>query len=209
VRRRTVRDGKMGPLQRAVNDYLAGTGNIQRGTSTLCVEVWPQVVGPWYGRKTQILGVDNGEAKVLCDTPATAQQLQMDSEKVIARLNERLGGEFIKRLRASSAGLTLSGLAAELRRPDETAIGQSAIDEVELSEEESAFCTRAAAEIADEKLRESFLGLLRNELKRRYVKRQRGWRECDVCGALHNERGPYCIACATAMGTGSARRRRE
>lgn len=199
----------MGPLQRAVNDYLAATGNLQRGTSTLCIEVWPQVVGPWYGRKTQIVGVEDGEARVLCDTPATAQQLQMDSEKIIGRLNERLGGSFIKRLRASSAGLTVSRLAAELRRPDEIAIEQSAVDEAELSEEETAFCARAATEIADEKLRESFLALLHNELKRRHVKRQRGYRECELCGALHNERGPHCIACGTAAGTGAARQRRE
>ncbi len=209
MRRQGTRDGKMGPLQRAINDYLAATGNLQRGASTLCVEVWPQVVGPWYGRKTQIVGIADGEARVLCDTPATAQQLQMDSEQVIGRLNERLGGEFIKRLRASSAGLTVRRLAEELHRPDEIAIEQSAVEEIELSEEETAFCTRAAAEIADEKLRESFLGLLRNELKRRHVKRQLGYRECEVCGALHNERGPYCIACATAVGTGAARRRRE
>jgi len=203
------RDGKLGPLQRALNDYLASTGNLQRGTSTLCIELWPQVVGPWYARKTQILGIENGEARVLCDAPATAQQLQMDQDEIISRLNERLDGRFVKSIRASSAGRAAGLIAAQLKRPMQTVIEDAEMQQVALSEEEVAFCEAAASEIADEKLRRSFLKALTNDLKRRRLKQQRGYRNCTICGMLHNEIGPYCIACATAVGSGAAQRRKE
>ncbi len=203
------RDGKLGPLQRALNDYLAATGNLQRGTSTLCIELWPQVVGPWYARKTQILGIDNGEARVLCDAPSTAQQLQMDQAEIISRLNERLGGKFVKSIRASSAGRAAGRISAQLKRPMQVVIEDAELQQVVLSEQEVAFCEAVTSEIADEKLRQSFLNVLTNDLKRRCLKQQRGYRNCTICGGLHNEIGPYCIACATAVGSGAAQRRKE
>jgi len=203
------RDGKLGPLQRALNDYLASTGNLQRGTSRLCIELWPQVVGPWYARKTQILGVEDGEARVLCDAPATAQQLQMDQAEIVSRLNERLDGSFVKSIRASSAGRAAGLIAAQLKRPMQVAISEAELEEVVLGEEEMAFCRAVAGEITDEKLRQRFLRAVANDLKRRRLKQQRGYRSCTICGALHNEIGPYCSACATAVGSGAAKRTKE
>ncbi len=206
---RKLRDGKMGPLQRALNDYLAATGNLQRSTSTLCIELWPQIVGPWYARKTQILSVENAEARVLCESPAVAQQLQADQQEIIGRLNDRLRGTFIRSLRASTVGRSASRVADRLRRPPRIAISDDELAQVTLTDEETAFCHNAARDIADEKLRQCFLKTLTNELKRRRLLQQRGYRTCTICAALHNEIGPYCIACATAVGSGAAHRHKE
>ena len=205
---RRRRDRRMGPIKRAVNDYLAATGNLKRGASVACIEVWPQVVGPWYASKTHLLGVENAEARVLCDSPATAQQLQMDSPKVIALLNERLGAKLVNSIRASSAGPITDRITAELRRRPEPQIGPEDIDAAELSDEDEQACRRAASEIADEAVREGFLRTMRTYLKQQTVKRARGFRTCALCGALHNEMGPHCSACDIAAKQRGARGQR-
>jgi hypothetical protein len=189
----------MGPIKRAVNDYLASTGNLKRSASVACIEIWPQVVGPWYAGKTHLLGVENAEARVLCDAPATAQQLQMDSERIIALLNERLGARLVSSIRASSAGPITDRLTAELRRQPEPLIEPEDIEAAELSAEDEQTCTRAASEIEDEQVRAAFTRAMRTYLKRQTVKRQRGFRPCELCGSLYNELGPHCSACATAV----------
>jgi len=196
---RRRRDRRMGPIKRAVNDYLAATGNLKRGASVACIEVWPQVVGPWYASKTHLLGVENAEARVLCDSPATAQQLQMDSPKVIALLNERLGAKLVNSIRASSAGPITDRI-----RP-EPQIAPEDIDCAELSDDDEQMCRRAASEIADEAVREGFLRAMRTYLKQQTVKRARGYRTCALCGALHNEMGPHCSACHIALKQRGAR----
>lgn len=203
---RRRRDRRMGPIKRAVNDYLAATGNLRRGASVACVEVWPQVVGPWYAAKTHLLGVENAEARVLCDSPATAQQLQMDAPQVVSLLNERLGAKLVNTIRASSAGPVADRLAAELRRRPEPQIGPEDVDAVELSEQDEERCRVAAAEITDEAVRESFRRAMRTYLKQQAVKRIRGYRPCAICGALHNEMGPHCSACGIALDARGGRR---
>ena len=205
---RRRRDRRMGPVKRAVNDYLAATGNLKRGASVACIEVWPQVVGPWYASKTYLVGVENAEARVLCDSPATAQQLQMDSAQIVALLNERLGARFINSIRASSAGPVGDRIAAELRRRPQPQIDPEDVEAAELSQDDEQACRRAAAGIADADVREAFMRAMKTGLKHRAVKRVRGFRPCTLCGTLHNEFGPYCISCGMAFNTRGARRDR-
>lgn len=195
-RKMRSRDGKLGPLQRAVNDLLAATGNLQRGTSTLCIELWPQIVGPWYAAKTQILGIEDGQVRVLCDAPTTAQQLQLDQALIIERLNDRLGGQFVKAIRACSVGFAATRAAARLKRPPKPTISHADLEQVELTDQECERCQAAGQTIADPKLRANFVRAMQNEIKRRRVKFQRGWRQCEACGAMHNRVGPLCLACA-------------
>lgn len=206
---RKRRDRRMGPIKRAVNDYLAATGNLKRGASVACIEVWPQVVGPWYAAKTYLLGVENAEARVLCDAPTTAQQLQMDSQKIIALLNERLGARLVNSIRASSAGPIADRIAAELRRRPEPQIGPDDVEAAELSEADEDTCRRAAAEIRDDAVREAFARAMTTYLKQQTVKRARGYRPCTRCGALHNEMGTHCSACATAINQRGARGQKD
>ncbi len=193
----------MGSLHQAINDYLADSGNLRQATSVLCIEVWPQIVGDWYARNTHILGVENAEVRVLCDSPSTAQQLSLDQKEIITRLNTRLGGHFVNCIRASSAGPVAGQLAARLRRPEPMVITDEELDQVELTAGEKRFCEGSTCDIDDDEIRQSFLRMVTRELKRGHVKHQRGYRICTLCGAQHNEIGPYCAACGMELSQAS------
>ena len=199
-RKMRSRDGKLGPLQRAVNDFLAASGNLSRGTSMLCIELWPQIVGPWYASKTQVVAIEDGQLRVLCDAPTTAQQLQLDQTIIIERLNARLDGRFVKSLRACSVGFTRSRAAAQLKRTPRPTISDADLNQVELTAEEQERCRAAGKSIPDPGIRASFIAAMENDLKRRRIKHQRGWRECEQCGAMHNRIGPLCLGCALDAG---------
>jgi rubrerythrin len=199
------RDRKLGPIQRAVNDYLASTGNLNRGTAVLCIELWPQVVGTWYARKTQVIGIRDGQLQVLCDTAACAQQLQMDADEILRRLNDRVDGDVIKKLRASTAGRWKSSPALRPKPEESPTITAEDLQDVELTDQEIAECEQAAAGIENDDIRQRFLETLKTEMKRRRVKLQRGQRECPICGGLFPGIEEYCPVCRANIGDGSMR----
>lgn len=199
------RDRKLGPIQRAVNDYLAATGNLNRGTAVLCIELWPQVVGAWYSRKTQIIGIRDGELQVLCDTASCAQQLQMDQDEIIRRLNDRLDGDVIKSLRASTAGRWKRNPLLGVEPNETPTITDEDIEDVELTDEEKQFCQEVASQIQNPDIREGYLQTLVTQMKRRRVKLQRGYRECPICGGLFAGIEEYCPVCRANIGDGPMR----
>lgn len=198
------RDKKLGPMQRALNDYLAATGNLSKGVAMLCIELWPQIVGPWYSRKTQVIRVSDKELQILCDSAATAQQLQLDKTQIIKRLNERLDGNVIKDLRASTAGRWKNNPLLPVNPPDHPHLTDEDLESVELTPEEEDFCENAASAIEDDEIRERFLQSVSAEMKRRRLKIQRGHRECPICGGLFAGMDEYCPVCRANISDGSA-----
>lgn len=190
----TTRDGRLGKLGFAVNDYLAEGGALERSKSSLCAEIWPQIVGHWYGRHSRVVSLDRKELKVCCESAAMAQQLQFDQPTIIARLNERLGGDYIKNIRPASVGQSrqrenLEFLEADEALPDEIELGAIAVPAEELA------ALRGQAATVPEELREQWLRTAQRLLHLRYWKESRGFKACTVCGALHNDLVPLCYGC--------------
>ena len=190
----TTRDGKLGKLGFAVNEYLAEGGALERSKSSVCAEIWPQVVGYWYGKHSRVVSLDSKELKVCCESPAMAQQLQFDQPTIIARLNERLGGNYIKSIRPSTVGPSrhrenLEFLEEEVTLPDEVELAAVAVPAEELAE------LRGQAATVPEELREQWLRTAQRLLRLRYWKEGRGYKACTVCGALHNDLVPLCFGC--------------
>ena len=168
------RDGKLGKLGFAVNEYLAEGGQLERSKSSLCAEIWPQVVGHWYGRHSRVVSLDRKELKICCDTPALAQQLQFDQETVIARLNERLGGNYVKSLRPASVGQSrerqgLDFIEEESGRPEEAELAAVDVPEAQLR------VLRQQAAGVPETLRERWLHTAQKLLRLHYWKQARGF----------------------------------
>lgn len=188
------RDGRLRKLGFAVNEYLAEGGQLERSQSSLCAEIWPQVVGHWYGRHSRVISLDRKELKVCCDTPALAQQLQFDQETVIARLNERLGGEYIRSLRPASVGRAresygLQAVESAEGLPPAAELGELTLPEAELT------ALRAQAARLPEGLAAGWLRAAEG-LRRLHSWRQaRGYKTCRVCGALYNDLNDRCFAC--------------
>lgn len=66
-------------------------------------DVFAEVVGPALAPHCRALRISRGVLVVDCANPALAQQLHLESERIVPALNERLGGELIKRMRFSNS----------------------------------------------------------------------------------------------------------
>lgn len=188
------RDGRLGKLGFAVNEYLAEGGALERSKSSLCAEIWPQVVGHWYGKHSRVVSLDHKELKVCCETPAMAQQLQYDQKMIVERLNERLGGNYIKSIRPSSVGRSNQRQNLEFLEEDDPLPPEAELALVTVPSEELA-ALRAHAAAVPEELREGWLRTAQQLLRLRYWKLTRGYKECQCCGVLHNDLAHHCFAC--------------
>lgn len=188
------RDGRLGKLGFAVNEYLADGGALERSKSSLCAEIWPQIVGTWYGQHSRVVSLDRKELKVCCETPAMAQQLQYDQKTIIERLNERLGGNYVKSLRPSSVGPNRDRQNLEFMRENDPLPPEAELAAVAVPPEELSALREHAADVPEE-LREGWLRTAQQLLRLRYWKVARGYKECSVCGALHNDLATRCFAC--------------
>jgi predicted nucleic acid-binding Zn ribbon protein len=191
------RDGKLGKLGFAVNEYLAEGGQLERSKSSLCAEIWPQVVGHWYGRHSRVVSLDRKELKVCCDTPALAQQLQFDQETVIARLNERLGGDYIKSIRPASVGQNRQRQGLDFVEPHEPLPEDAELLAVTVPEAALQALRRQAGAVP-EGLREAWLRTGLRLVRLQHWRTARGFRACAVCGVLHNDLAARCFACRIA-----------
>jgi predicted nucleic acid-binding Zn ribbon protein len=70
--------------------------------ATLLAEVqraWPEAAGPAFAPHSQPWAEREGEITVACPEAVRAQELDLMSELVVARLNEALGRPAVRRLR--------------------------------------------------------------------------------------------------------------
>jgi hypothetical protein len=189
-----IRDARLTGLSDAIEKYLRGHGLVVAGRQCMVGAVWPEVVGEWYARHTQVLRSEGGVVTVWCDSAARAQQLQLDSARIVATLNERLGPRAVKEIRPSSGGIRQLGgvapAAGELAGP---APGE--IKRMELTEEERASVEAAAAALEDAALRRVFARVLGKELLVRRWKREHGYVGCPGCGTLVPPGSGLCMGC--------------
>jgi predicted nucleic acid-binding Zn ribbon protein len=71
--------------------------------ATLLAEVqraWPEAAGPALAAAAQPVSERDGVVTVACGSGVWAQELDLFSERVCGALNERLGRDAVKRLRA-------------------------------------------------------------------------------------------------------------
>ena len=81
----------------AVTGYLARSGLEQRVRQASVIEEWARLVGPQVSRVTEPESIaQDGTLFVKVATPAWAQELQLQTPMVLARLRE--GGRPIKRI---------------------------------------------------------------------------------------------------------------
>jgi hypothetical protein len=67
-------------------------------------DVWPEVVGDYVADRAEPATVMNGVLTVRCSEAVVADTLTLESQDVLQRLNERLGGEPITRIRCITTG---------------------------------------------------------------------------------------------------------
>jgi predicted nucleic acid-binding Zn ribbon protein len=95
MRRRTPR-----PLSHALDALTASLA-----PATLLAEVqraWPRAAGETFAPHSEPFAERDGEVLVACPEAVRAQELDLMSELVVARLNEALGRPAVRRLRVQA-----------------------------------------------------------------------------------------------------------
>ncbi|MCD6350599.1 MAG: DUF721 domain-containing protein [Armatimonadetes bacterium] len=195
---RRRKTGKQVTLGRVLEEYLADKGALETSCEAMVPVVWPEVVGEWYARHTQVTRVWEGVIEVQCDSAARAQQLQLDSPEIIRRLNQRLGTPYVRDVRPST-GATLRrrwrrAAPVETKGYTSPAPTQAELDALVLKPEEEQWIAQQAAGIEQPEAREAFERTVRNHLKLRHWKLDHGWLECPQCGELYDPQ-TGCLNC--------------
>jgi predicted nucleic acid-binding Zn ribbon protein len=189
------RDARFSGLSEAIEKYMRGHGLVVAGRQSMVGAVWPDVVGPWYARHTQVLRSEGGVVLVWCDSAARAQQLQLDSARIVETLNERLGPRAVKEIRPSSGGIRrLEGAAPGAAEPLGPAPGE--IKRMDLTDAERECVDAVSAALGDPALRRAFARVLGKELLVTRWKREHGYVPCPAgCGTLVPPGSGACMGC--------------
>lgn len=193
-----------------LNRYLRQKGYSRHGAEVLAAVLWPQAVGPWYSRHTEVTRVENGVLTIHCDSAPLAQQLVADSDKILTRLNrmvaQHLAAEnpsgspeppaVLREIRATTA---YQGRSRPHYAPPQTSTTSrprpGEIASLPLTPEEEAHARELAGQIADEHVRRRFLAALRCSLRLRHWQQAQGWHPCPTCDGLLAPEESTCLFC--------------
>lgn len=184
-------------LGEALEGFLKAAGLFEIARENLCPVIWPEVVGPWYARFTQITRIHDGVLYVRCDSAPRAHQLQLDAPKIIARLNEKLGGDYIRELRPSTTG-TAAQIAPHVQEDRPEPPGDEELERFELDQAEHARINALLAQVDDELLRQRLEHVLLRQARLQLWARENGYTQCARCGVCYPGNRPYCYACQPA-----------
>ncbi len=143
------------PLRRAtgvgavLQDWLRQRGVADRLRAYRAWQLWNEVVGPQIAARAQPSGIRDGVLEIKVDQPVWMQQLQLMKPQILARLNQRLGGEVFRDiyLRRGSPAPVPKTPPPPKPLPPLTAAEEAQIDEV-------------LKELADPELREGLRRVL-------------------------------------------------
>ncbi len=199
------REGSLSNLGPAIEKYLQGRGLIRAGRESLVPIVWPEVVGDWYRRHTEITRVENGVVSVACDSAARAQQLQLDSAQIVRALNARVGGHTVKEVRPSSGGIRpLERARAPEEAPPEPLPTSAELERIELEPPEWQWIASALAPVSDERLRRRLEQVLSKDRKLQRWRASHGYALCQSCGGATSPGRRLCRACEAGAAPGAA-----
>ena len=179
------RSAKVTDLGSVLRGYFADHGLLSKSREMLAAFVWAEVVGPWYAQHTRVTRIRDGVLLVHCDSAPRAQQLQLDSAQILQRLNERIGGEYIKEIRAAS-GRVGRGRPDPVLAPEETEQLPAAAElaALRVPEEQAELIAALAEKLEDEQLRQRFTAAMHNFSRLQQWRRAQGYQPCGQCGRL-------------------------
>ncbi len=205
-----LREPEPSSFSAVLNRYLRLKGYTRHGAEVLAAVLWPQAVGPWYSRHTEVIRVENGVVTIHCDSAPLAQQLVADSDKILSRLNRMVAHHLaaenssgstepppvLREIRATTA---YQGRSRPYYAPHQTPVTPrprpGEIESLPLTPEEEAYAQDLATQIDDENVRRRFLAALRSSLRLRHWQRAQGWHPCPTCDCLLPPEQSTCLFC--------------
>ncbi len=91
-------------LSEALPLTLKGLGIARRTREAQALWLWPQIVGSHLARETAALHLSGGTLWVSASSAPLAHQLHLERQRLVDRLNERIGVPVIRDVRFKQAG---------------------------------------------------------------------------------------------------------
>lgn len=182
------------PLQRLVEQSLKKHNLEQKLREKSAVSVWNEVVGPRIAKSTEPERIRDGILFVSCKTATWANELMFLKNDIIKKLNNRLGGRYVKDIRFAAK----SHRERTLKR-DEVEEGdlipEKEFEDIRLPPEELEKIEEAASGACDEELAARIRKALTTSRKLGEWKKSHGWKKCSSCGTLFQDGDDVCPLC--------------
>ena len=189
------RSARVSDLGSVLRKYFTDHGLLAKSREMLAAFVWAEAVGPWYAQHTQVTRVKDGMVMVHCDSAPRAQQLQLDSPQILQRLNDRLGGEYIREIRAASGRVGRGRAAPQLPAEETEQLPEAAeLAGLKVPEEQAELIAALAQKLQDEQLRQRFTATMHSFSRLQQWRRAQGYQPCTQCGRLVAP-GQKCSVC--------------
>ena len=151
-RQRLPRAVGIGGVLRSVLQQRGMTGRLREYRAW---QVWNEVVGPQIAAHAQPCGIRDGVLEIKVDQPVWMQQLQLLKPKLLARLNEHLGGPLFRDLFLRRGRLAAANPAPSAVKPLPPPVPLDAATEAQIA--------GTVAGLADADLRQRLAHLLRRQ----------------------------------------------
>ncbi len=184
-------------LTEALNALLESRGLLEASREEMVAFVWREVAGEWYARHTHVTSARDGVVHVRCDSAPRAQQLQLDAPEVIGRLNRRLGEEFVREIRPSSAGVGRRREAAVAEPGEPLSPTEEELAEIQVPPDDIRDILERVGDF-ERPVRHRLEEIMLLQARARVWQREHGWRRCPGCGVYHLDSPEYCLACRPA-----------
>ena len=155
------------------------------------VGAWSEVVGDKIAEATEARGIYDGVLQVACRSNVWANEMTLLKPKLLRALQKAVGKDVVKDMRFFAERLPK-------RKPlDVVAEGGErggVRDPAAIAQAEAA-AEAAAGLVKDADLSDKIKRAVRTAMLAEAEKIALGWRKCESCGAMHNERGGLCAVC--------------
>lgn len=92
-------------VSEALSPALKGLGIARRTREAQSLWLWPQIVGPHLARETTALRLSGHTLWISASSAPLAHQLHLEQQRLIERLNQRIGAPVIKEIRFKQAAI--------------------------------------------------------------------------------------------------------
>ena len=86
-------------LKNALKNAVIKTGIDKALQQEKAVVLWGGVVGKSVAKATEVVGVNKGVLTVKTDSPTWRQELHMQKEEIVKKINKKIGSRAIKEIR--------------------------------------------------------------------------------------------------------------
>ncbi len=160
------------------------------------LSIWSKAVGEDISERTNPVSIRNGILFVGVTNSMWLQQLIFMKSEILAKLNEKLGGDFVKDIHFRVTHFSYS--KTETTTSQSASYSHPSVD-VELDEDELKQIDKLLVGFPDQEVRDRLYKFLVKDAKRQKGWAKQGYVKCKLCGAYHKQEEEICPICQSSL----------